>query len=186
MRGPLLSGALGSRATIACLARLLDGRGPVAVLSTIWLGELLSQRSPVFLLVEPQKQRAARRAAQRAARAGRPLLIAGAGEELPLRPGGLPALVVDHLAEIESETSRQEADAFVRALVACLRPGGLLVALDRTRDRAVEAALSRRFLAAALSDVGQERPRDGVVLTVGAAPPAIVARALAEARAAHG
>jgi hypothetical protein len=49
-----------------------------------------------------------------------------------------------------------------------------LLALDATDDPAVEARLAGLFLGSALEHIVQERPREGVVLTVGTAPPAPV------------
>ncbi|MEO5769919.1 MAG: hypothetical protein ABIS92_16315, partial [Polyangia bacterium] len=51
---------------------------------------------------------------------------------------------------------------------------GRLMALDATDDPAVEARLAGVFLASALGHIVQDRPREGVVLTVGTAPPATV------------
>lgn len=146
---------------------LLGKRTPVVVLSTVWLAEVLAEALAVTLLVEPDESKAAARAVKRAAKAGHRLVAAVAGEELPLLPGSVEAIVVDALTDMEDEDAR----TFLGGIVSALKPGGVLVSIDATRERAVEAKLSRRFVASCLQDIGQERPRDGVVLTVGAAPP---------------
>ncbi len=146
---------------------LLGKRSPIVVLSTVWLAEVLAEALPVTLLVEPDGLRSAVRAVKRAEKAGHRLVAAMAGEELPLLPASVDAVVVDTLTDMEDDDAR----SFLGGIVAALRPGGILVSVDATRERAVEAKLSRRFVAACLQDVGQERPRDGVVVTVGAAPP---------------
>jgi hypothetical protein len=56
------------------------------------------------------------------------------------------------------------------ALVPALRPGGRLLAFDATDDPGVETRLTSTFMSAALGDLVQERPRAGVLLTVGIAP----------------
>lgn len=179
MRGPLLSGAAGSPATLERVTALLaaafrgSGERPVVVLSAVWLGEALCEAAPIVLVVEPDKIKAGVRAARRTSKAGRQLHVVVAGEELPLGRGCAAALV----AEAVTDLGETDGRAFVAALVPHLRQGGLLLALDRTRDPALEAALARHFLAARLTDVGQERPREGALITIGRAPDPLVVRA---------
>jgi hypothetical protein len=166
MRGPLLSGPLGSTASLTALARWIEGVGPVVVLGPVWLAEALAQAGPVTFLDEPDDRRVLVRARRRADKARRPLAIATAGAELPLRRASLGALVVENAAGLATE----EAQRWVEALVPCLRPGGRLVAIDGTSSPAAAARVAAVFLSAALVDLTQEWPRDGVVLTVGTAP----------------
>jgi hypothetical protein len=166
MRGPLLSGPLGSTASLTALARWIEGAGPVVVLGPVWLAETLAQAAPVTFLDEPDDRRVLVRARRRADKAGRPLTIATAGAELPLRRGSLGALVIENAAGLPAE----EAQRWVEALVPCLRPGGRLVAIDGTSSPEAAARVAAVFLSAALVDLAQEWPRDGVVLTIGTAP----------------
>jgi hypothetical protein len=176
MRGPLLSGPLGGAAPLAALARWIAGAGPVVVLGPAWLAEVLATRARVLFLDEPRDLNARRglvRARRRAQKASRPLDIGLAGADLPLRRGSLGALVVENVAGLEAE----EAARWVDALVPCLRPGGRLVAADVTAGSAAAARVAGVFLSAALVDLTQEWPRDGVVLTVGLAPAAPIVAA---------
>ncbi len=176
MRGPLLSGPLGSAASLAAVARWLEGLGPVVVLGPTWLAETLAEGSRVLFLDEPENEPARRalvRARRRAGKAGRPLEIGIAGAELPLRRGALGALVVENVAGLSAE----EAERWVAALAPCLRPGGRLIAADASASPEAAARVSGVFLSAALVDLTQEWPRDGVVLTVGVAPAATIAEA---------
>jgi len=170
MRGPLLSGPLGSASSLAAVVRWIDGMGPVVVLGPVWLAELLATTAPVLLLDEPDDRRVLARARRRAQKASRPLTLGVAGAELPLRRASLGALVVENAAGLSAE----EAARWVSALVPCLRPGGRLVAVDATGSPAAAARVAGVFLSAALIELTQEWPRDGVVLTVGTAPGAIV------------
>lgn len=175
MRGPLFSGAVGHKLTLERLAALVTAPQPLVVLSTVWLAEALAFRAPVHLIVEPRRQRAAERARRRSERAGRTLTVSVAGEDLPLRPGSVGALVVDDLAELQDD----EAWEFLAAaLVPSLRPGGLLLALDGTKEPSAESMIAGAFLAASLQGIGQERPREGALITVGAAPAASVVRTM--------
>jgi hypothetical protein len=173
MRGPLLSGPLGSSAALEALVGLLAGYDPVVVLGPPWLGEALAASMRVLLLVESEERVAVLRVRRRAAKAGRPLTIAVAGGELPLRPGSLGALVVEDVAGLDPA----DAERWIGALVPCLRPGGRLIAADTTGSPAVAARVAGVFLAGALTDLCQEWPRDGVVLTMGVAPSAAVVAA---------
>jgi hypothetical protein len=170
MRGPLLSGPLGSAASLAALGRWLDGTGPVVVLGPLWLAETLATSRPVLFLDEPDDRRVLVRARRRADKASRPLLIGIAGAAVPLRRASLGALVVENAAGLPAD----EASRWIAALVPCLRPGGRLVAVDATGSPAAAARVAGVFLSAALIDLTQEWPRDGVVLTVGAGPAVVV------------
>jgi hypothetical protein len=173
MRGPLLSGPLGSAASLAALARWLEGAAPVVVLGPVWLAETLAATARVLFLDEPEDRRVLVRARKRAEKAGKALAIGMAGAELPLRRASLGALVIENVAGLSTE----EAARWVAALVPCLRPGGRLLAVDATGSPAAAARVAGVFLSAALVDLTQEWPREGVVLTVGAAPAADVVEA---------
>lgn len=164
------------------LAGCLESARSAVVIGPLWLAEALSARMAVLLLMEPEDRRRGRRAVRRARQSGQRLLIALAGVDLPLRPGSVEALLIEGASTLD-------ADALARwmaALVPTLRPGGLLVAADAADNPSVEARLAGVFLGAALTGIVQERPRDGVLLTVGVAPPAevIAARFPITARAA--
>jgi hypothetical protein len=173
MRGPLLSGPLGSAASLAALGRWTDGVGPVVVLGPAWLAETLATTTRVLFLDEPDDRRVLVRARRRADKAGKPLLIGLAGADVPLRRASLGALVIENVAGLAAD----EAERWVAALVPCLRPGGRLVAIDATSSHGAAARVAGVFLSAALIELTQEWPRDGVVLTVGAAPTAAVVNA---------
>jgi hypothetical protein len=173
MRGPLLSGPLGSAASLAALARWTGGSDPIVVLGPTWLGEVLATQARVLMLVEPDDRRVPVRVKRRALKAGRALEIGLAGAELPLRPGSLGALVVENAAGLAVD----EAQRWIAALAPCLRPGGRLIAADATASTTAAARVAGVFLSAALVDLVQEWPRDGVVLTVGVAPAAIITAA---------
>jgi hypothetical protein len=170
MRGPLLSGPLGSAASIAALERWTSGVGPIVVLGPVWLAETLAGTTPVLLLDEPDDRRVLVRARRRAVKAAKPLTIAVAGAELPLRSGALGALVIENAAGLSAE----EAARWVDALVPCLRPGGRLLAVDATSSPDAAARVAGVFLSAALVELTQEWPRDGVVITAGLAPSAAI------------
>ena len=173
MRGPLLSGPLGSAASLAALGRWLEGAAPVVVLGPVWLAETLAATARVLFLDEPEDRRVLVRARKRAEKAGKALAIGMAGAELPLRRASLGALVIENTAGLSTE----EAARWVAALVPCLRPGGRLIAIDATGSAEAAARVGGVFLSAALVDLTQEWPREGVVLTVGAAPAAAVVEA---------
>ncbi|MEO8211872.1 MAG: hypothetical protein ABI560_01715 [Myxococcales bacterium] len=170
MRGPLLSGPLGSATTLDAVAKSLGAAASVVVIGPLWLGEVLSTRVRVLLLAEPEEKPRARRAARRTAAAGQRLTVATAGVDLPLALGGVEALLVESASTLDAEAISR----WMATLVPVLRPGGRLMALDATDDPAVEARLAGVFLASALGHIVQDRPREGVVLTVGTAPPATV------------
>jgi SAM-dependent methyltransferase len=176
MRGPLLSGVLGSAATLRRLPELLRGRGPVAILSSLWLASTLAAELPVLALIAGREAGAGRRALRKARAANRALGVVVTGQALPLHPGSLGAVVLEDVASVDP-------DALVGHLLevtALLRPGGALVALDRTKDPRVEARLAAACVASALVDIGQQRPRDGALITSGrAAPPAVRAAFIA-------
>jgi len=174
MRGPLFSGAVGHRQTLERLAALVRGRVPVVVLSTVWLAEALCEVAPVLLVVDPRRARPAMRARKRSEKAGRELLVASAGEALPLKQGSAGAIVLDDLADLEDE----DLFSYVPDLVPYLEPGGLLLSLDRTKEPAAESRVAGSFLAGGLLRIGQERPREGALITLAAAPTADVVAAL--------
>ena len=146
---------------------------PVVVLGPVWLAETLAVTAPVTFLDEPDDRRVLLRARRRADKAAKPLGIAIAGADLPLRRASLGALVIENAGGLPAD----EAERWVAALVPCLRPGGRLVAVDATPSTAVAARVSGVFLSAALVELTQEWPRDGVVFTVGTAPVAAVVEA---------
>jgi hypothetical protein len=161
----------------ALLARL-RGAGPVAVIGPLWLGEALAAELPVLAMFEPEERPRARRIARRATAAGRRLAVVMAGVEVPLARSSVGALVVEDASALDPP----EAEEWMAALVPVLRAGGCLIAADVTEDPAVEARLSGLFLASALVGIAQERPRDGVVLTMGRAPSEALVRARFDAR----
>jgi len=181
MRGPLLSGPLGSASVLDALLVRLRSVGKTesktesktAVIGPLWLGETLAAEIPVVLLIEPEERGRARRVARRAGAAGRRLTVVVAGVELPLLPGTTDALVIESAAALGPD----ELARWTTALVPVLKPGGLLIAADVTDDPAVEARLAGQFLEAALTGIAQDRPRDGVVLTIGTAPAAALVKA---------
>jgi hypothetical protein len=173
MRGPLLSGPLGSAASLAALTRWVAGTGPVVVLGPVWLAEALAVAAPILFLDEPDDRRVLVRARRRAQKASRQLTLGLAGAEVPVRAGSVGALVVENVAGLGAD----EAAQWMASLVPCLRPGGRLVAVDATASHAAAARVAGVFLSAALIELIQEWPRDGVVLTVGAAPSTAVVAA---------
>ena len=146
-------------------------RAPALVLSALWLAERLATQLPVTVLIEPDKRRGARRAVRRASRDGQRLMVVAATEELPVVGQGAGCVVIENMSEIESDA---EAAAFLVRLAPVLRPGGVLLALDATKNPAVEARLAGLFLAAALTGIAQEHPREGALLTIGSPAPAAV------------
>jgi hypothetical protein len=173
MRGPLLSGALGSPATLGRVCGLLAERSPVVVLSALWLAETLAGEMPILALVEEDKRSAAVRAQRRASKQGRPLAIMLAGSELPLGRGTVGAVLVDSLFNIEEESA---AIDLLLGLLPALKPDGIVISLDATKSPPLEARVAEIFLGASLAHIQQIRPRDGALMTAGQAPlPAIVA-----------
>jgi hypothetical protein len=171
MRGPLLSGALGSPATLGRLCNLVQEHSPVVVLSALWLAETLSAEIPILALVEEEKRSAARRAHCRTQRLGQPLSIVVAASDVPLAANSVGAILVDSLVDIEDETAACE---LLVALLHSLKPDGIVISLDATKNPDLEARVAGIFLGANLANLKQIRPREGALLTIGNAPhPAI-------------
>jgi hypothetical protein len=173
MRGPLLSGALGSPATLGRVCGVVAERSPVVVLSALWLAETLATEMPVLALVEEAKCGAAVRAQRRARKQCHPLTIMVAGSEVPLGRSTVGAVLVDSMVDIEEESA---ATDLLLGLLPVLKPDGIVISLDATKSPSLEARVAEIFLAASLAGITQIRPRDGALLTTGHAPhPAIVA-----------
>jgi hypothetical protein len=182
MRGPLLSGPLGSQPTLEALLRWtqISAQGPtgadaapVVVLGPPWLGAALARGGRTLLLVESELRPQALRAYRRARKESRPLDVALAAAELPFGRGRLSALVVENVAGLPPV----EGERWIAALMPLLRPGGRLIAADATSSDDAAARVAGAFLAAALLGIVQEWPREGAVLTVGIAPTAAVTAA---------
>jgi hypothetical protein len=125
----------------------------------------------------------AKRALRRAAKAGRALAVAVAGETLPLAAGAAGALVVEGLAD----TAKEDACTFMLGLGRVLAPEGLVIGLDGTREAAAEARVAGVFLGAGLRGVSQERPKEGALLTVARAPlPEVLAARGLQGEVSHG
>jgi predicted O-methyltransferase YrrM len=174
MRGPLLSGPVGSPAALERLCQIVSPRPPAVVLSALWLARSLAAHVPVAAFIEPDKRHGARRIVRRARRAGQPLMVVTAGEVLPVGAGCAGCVLVENLAGIADDAAAAD---FLARCAAALRAGGVLLAVDATRSPAVEARVAGLFMAAALAGVTQERPRDGVLLTLGNPGPAAVVAA---------
>jgi SAM-dependent methyltransferase len=170
VKGPLLSGALGSAATLAAMLRWTEGRAPVVVIGPPWLGDAVATAGRALVLVEPEARPIAVRARRRAHKQSRALDVALAAAELPLGRGTLSALVVENVGGLQDD----EAARWLAALVPCLRPGGRLIAADATSSHTAAARVAGAFLSAALTEIVQEWPRDGALLTVGIAPAASI------------
>ena len=166
VKGPLLSGALGSAPTLAAVLRWTEGRAPVVVIGPPWLGDAVATSGRVLVLVEPETRPMALRARRRAHKQQRALDLAIAAAELPLGRGVLPALVVENVGGLQDD----EATRWLAALTPCLRPGGRLIAADATSSKTAAARVAGAFLSAALTEIIQEWPRDGALLTIGVAP----------------
>ena len=194
MRGPLLSGPLGSQPTLEALLRWTQistqaapqasmeaptaanaalPRSPVVVLGPPWLGAAIARGGQTLLLVEGELRPQALRTYRRAKKESRPLDVALAAAELPFGRGTLSALVVENVAGLPPA----EGERWIAALMPLLRPGGRLIAADATSSDVAAARVAGAFLAAALLDIVQEWPREGAVLTVGIAPAAAVTAA---------
>jgi hypothetical protein len=175
MRGPLLSGPVGSSAMLERVCNIAKQRAPAVVLSALWLAERLAGELPITVLVEADKRRGAKRAVRRARQEGRHLMVVAAGEELPVAVQGAGCVLLEGLSDIEDD--REAADYLAR-LAPVLRPDGVVLALDATKKPSVEARVAALFMAASLTGIAQERPRDGAVLTIGgpAAAPVLAAR----------
>src|SRR5207248_1253542 len=81
MRGPLLSGPLGSQPALEALVRwtgtgTADAGSPIVVLGPAWLGAALARGGRTLLLVESDARPPALRAFRRARRESRPLDVA--------------------------------------------------------------------------------------------------------------
>jgi hypothetical protein len=174
MRGPLLSGTLGSQATLARVCSLVREHAPVVVLSTLWLAETLATEIPILALVEEEKRASALRTQKRAHKSGVPLSIVMAASELPLRPGSVGAVLVDSLVDIEEPAAAAD---LLLGVLPTLKPDGVVVSLDATKNPDLEARVAGIFLAASLSQITQMRPRDSALLTVARAPHAVVTAA---------
>ena len=118
--------------------------------------------------------------AREAAKAGHPLLVVAAGEDLPVRTGSVGSVVIENLTAIEDD---ETALAYLADVATLLRPGGLLLALDAVKDLKTEERITGLMLAAGYTRLAQERPRGGALLTVGhPLPPAgLAARWASEA-----
>jgi len=173
MRGPLLSGPLGSQPSLEALLRWTQGHGPVVVLGPAWLGAALSRGGTSLVLIEGEGRPQAMRARRRARKENSPMDVALAAADLPFRRGALSALVIENVAGLPAA----EAQRWIGALTPSLRPGGRIIAADATSSDEAAARVAGAFLSAALQDIVQEWPRDGAVLTVGVAPPAAVVAA---------
>jgi hypothetical protein len=174
MRGPLLSGTLGSQATLGRVCSLVRERSPVIVLSTLWLAETLATEMPILALVEEEKRAAALRSHKRARKAGLPLTLVMAASELPLVPASVGVVLVDSLVDIEDPSAAAE---LLLGVLPTLQPGGIVISLDATKNPDLESRVSSIFLAASLAHIAQIRPREGALLTVGQAPHAAVTAA---------
>jgi len=172
LRGPFLSGALGSISSLQAILRWAKaGAGdPVVVLGPLWLGVTLAAELRVLMLVATDDHAAVKRARRRALKAGRVFEIAVGGAEVPLRPRSVGTMVVENAAGLDAVAAAR----WLEALVPSLRPGGRLIAADATSDVAAMARVSGTFLSVSLVGLTQEQPRDGVVLTVAHAPDARV------------
>jgi hypothetical protein len=173
VKGPLLSGALGSAPALAAMLRWTDGRAPVVVIGPPWMGDAVASSGRALVLVEPEARPIAVRTRRRAHKQNRALDVALAAAELPLGRGVLSALVVENVGGLQDEEARR----WLAALVPCLRPGGRLIAADATSSTAAAARVAGAFLSAALTEIIQEWPRDGALLTVGVAPTSSVINA---------
>lgn len=167
MRGPLLSGALGSGAMLDRTTELIRHHQPIVVLSAMWLAETLATEMPMLALVEPDKQTAAARAMKRARKRGLPLTIVVAGADVPLGTRCVGSVLLENLIDIEDTGAA--ADLLLRLLPSLL-PDALVLSLDATKNPGLEARVAEIFLAAGLSQIRQTRPRDGALLTFAVAP----------------
>jgi hypothetical protein len=174
MRGPLLSGPLGSQPALEALARWVGTPdAPIVVLGPPWMGASLARGGDTLLLVEREVRPQALRALRRARKESRPLQVAMAAAELPFARGALSAVVVENVTGLAIE----EAQRWIASLTPLLRPNGRLIAADATSSDDAAARVAGAFLSSALTNIVQEWPREGAVLTVGTAAQASVVAA---------
>lgn len=174
MRGPLLSGALGSPATLGRVCGFVRERAPAVVLSALWLAETLAEEIPILALVEEDKRGAAQRAQRRARKLGHSLSVVVAASEVPLANRSVGAVLVDSLVDIEEESAASE---LIVGLLPALKPDAVVISLDATKSPALEARVAGVFLAASLARITQLRPREGALVTAGFAPHAAITAA---------
>ena len=167
MRGPLLSGALGSAATLDRVVDLVRQHQPIVVLSALWLAETLATEMPVLALVEKEKQGAAARAGRRAKKLALPLSLVVAAGEVPLAPKRVGAVILDNMMDIEEVPAAAD---LLLGLLPSMLPGGLVISLDATKNPHLEARVAEIFLAASLTHIRQLRPKDGALLTLASVP----------------
>jgi hypothetical protein len=178
MRGPLLSGALGSAATLDRVVELVRPHQPIVVLSALWLAETLATELPVLALVEKEKLGAATRAGRRAKKLALPLSIVAAAGEVPLAPKRVGAVLLDNMMDIEEVPAAAD---LLLGLLPSMLPDSVVVSLDATKNPHLEARVAEIFLAASLTHIRQLRPKDGALLTLGKVPPPEVIDARAKA-----
>jgi hypothetical protein len=176
MRGPLLSGAVGSAVTLRRLCEIVRGMAPTVVVRSPWLGLTLAAELSVVAFVPAEARGAARRRRRRKTD-GPPSLFALAGTAVPIAGAAAGSLVATDLATIEPTA----LVGFLLETAELVRPGGLLVGLDRAKDPATEARLAGALLTAGFQGIVQDRPRDGALITRGHPPPAAVRTVLLEA-----
>jgi SAM-dependent methyltransferase len=145
----------------------------VVVLGPPWLGNAVANGGRTLVVVEAATRPTALRAQRRARKEQRPLDVAIAAGELPFRRGSLSAIVVENVAGLPAA----DAARWLEALVPCLRPGGRLIAADATASTDAAARVSGCFLSVSLTNIVQEWPREGALLTIGASPPPAVVMA---------
>jgi len=173
MRGPLLSGALGSPATLDRVVEIVRPHQPIVVLSALWLAETLATELPVLALVEKDKQGAATRAGRRARKLSMPLSVVVAAGEVPLAPKRFGAVVLENMMDIEEV---QAAADLLLGLLPSMLPDAVILSLDATKNPYLEARVAEIFLAASLTNIRQVRPKDGALLTLAVVPqPEVIA-----------
>src|SRR5215471_8074734 len=106
MRGPLLSGPLGSAVALDALVRTVAAFEPLVVLAPLWLGGKLASTARVVMLVEPHERVRANRARRRARKAGHALDFAVAADALPVRRASVGAMVVESVAGLPPDEGR--------------------------------------------------------------------------------
>jgi len=102
------------------------------VLGPPWLAAAIAREARALVLVESAARPLALRTLRRARRDQRPLDVALAAGELPLRRGAVSALVIENVAGLPAE----DAARWLGALCPCLRPGGRIIAADATSSDA--------------------------------------------------